>query len=72
MKTKLFVVGCLALSLAACGSDPAKPQPTADVPPPPAPAAEAPKSGGGMFGWLGGGSSSKPDERKGVAVNAYL
>ncbi|MEQ1753528.1 MAG: DUF3576 domain-containing protein [Micropepsaceae bacterium] len=72
MKAKLFAVGCLVLSLAACGSDPEKPQPTADIPPPPAPAAEAPKSGGGMFGWLGGGSASKPDDRKGVAVNAYL
>lgn len=75
MNSKLLVVGFFLLSLSACGSDPEKPQPTADIPPPPAPpAAEAAKtdSGSGMFGWLGSSSGGKPDNRKGVAVNAYL
>ena len=72
MKTKLIAAGCIALFVAGCGSDPEKPKPTADIPPPPAPTqkVEAPGSEGGMFSWLGSGG--KGDERKGVAVNAYL
>ncbi len=69
MSPKYVSVFCAALLLTACGSDPDKPAPTIEAPPPaPAPTAEAP-SDGGMFGWLGGDSG---DERKGVAVNAYL
>lgn len=70
MKTKLLVAGFIAFSLAACGSDPEKPEPKAELPPPSAPAA---KSETGLFSWLGGsGSSGKVEEKKGVAVNAYL
>jgi len=71
MSPKFVSVFCAALLLTACGSDPEKPAPTVEAPPP-APAAktaEAP-SEGGMFNWLGSGSGG--DERKGVAVNAYL
>lgn len=73
MNSKLLAAGFVALTLTACGSDPEKPQPTADIPPPPAPAnAQASGSSSGMLGWFGGGSGGKADERKGVAVNAYL
>ena len=78
MNSKLLAAGFVALSLTACGSDPEKPQPTPDIPPPPAPAAPMPadagKSDTGVFGWFGagGGSGSKVEDRKGVAVNAYL
>lgn len=78
MNIKLLAVGFVALSLTACGSDPEKPQPTADIPPPPAPmAADAAKQDTGVFGWFGAGNGSpgsKGDDHKGkgVAVNAYL
>ena len=88
MKTKLLSVFLAAAVLSGCGSDPEKPQPTADVPPP-APSSTAESGDTGVFGWLGvsGDSSTpstssssssssssglKPEDRKGVAVNAYL
>lgn len=79
MKTKLLSVFLAAAVLTGCGSDPEKATPTADVPPP-APSAKAESGDTGVFGWLGvaGGSSSesssglKAEDRKGVAVNAYL
>jgi hypothetical protein len=88
MKTKLLSVFFAAAVLSGCGSDPEKPQPTADVPPP-APSSKAESGDTGVFGWLGvtGDSSTpstssssssssssglKPEDRKGVAVNAYL
>ncbi|MEQ1864474.1 MAG: DUF3576 domain-containing protein [Micropepsaceae bacterium] len=71
MTSKFVSIACAALLLSACGSDPERPTPTVDVPPP-APAAtktaEAPS--GSMFDVFG--SSGAKDERKGVAVNAYL
>lgn len=75
MKTKLLTAGIIAFVIAGCGSDPEKPKPTADVPPPPAPTQTAENASGdtGVFGWFGAGSKpSKADNRKGVAVNAYL
>ena len=74
MKTKLLTAGCVALLLAGCSSTPEAAKPSADIPPPPAPVqkVEAPGSESGMFSWMGSGSSSKSDDRKGVAVNAYL
>lgn len=74
MKTTLLIAGCVALLLAGCSSTPEAAKPSVDVPPPPAPVqkVETPGSESGMFSWMGSGSSSKPDERKGVAVNAYL
>ena len=85
MKTKLLSVFLAAAVLTGCGSDPEKATPTADVPPP-APSAKSESGDSGVFGWLGvtgdsstssssGSSSSsglKPEDRKGVAVNAYL
>ncbi len=82
MKTKLISVFLAAAVLTGCGSDPEKALPTADVPPP-APSAKADSGDSGVFGWLGvaGDSSSesssstsglKAEDRKGVAVNAYL
>ena len=75
MKTKLLSVLLAAAVLSGCGSDPEKPQPTADVPPPAPSSKESGDSG--VFGWFGGGSSDsssglKAEDKKGVAVNAYL
>jgi hypothetical protein len=66
MMSRPLSIACAALLLAACGSSPEKPAPTADTPPPAA--TETP--GGGVFDWFSSGSTS--DERKGVGVNAYL
>jgi len=72
MTSKIVSLACAALLLTACGSDPERPTPTVDAPPPPVKTAEAP--GGSVFDWFGGsgGGSAAKDERKGVAVNAYL
>jgi hypothetical protein len=54
---------------------PQKPKPVGGIEPPPAPAQKAAEGDTGVFGWFGagGGSSSlRPEDRKGVAVNAYL
>lgn len=76
MKTKLLPVFLAASVLAACGSDPERTQPAGDIPPPPTPARDAPSGDTGVFGWFGAGGSSggavSAEERKGVAVNAYL
>lgn len=75
MKRHLLSVLFVASVLAGCGSDPEKPKPTADIEPPPAPADKGDKSDSGIFGWFGGSGSSsglRPEDRKGVAVNAYL
>jgi hypothetical protein len=59
--------------LTACGSDPEKPAPTVEAPPPPAAPAQAAteSDGGSVLDWFGSSGSSS-DQRKGVAVNAYL
>jgi hypothetical protein len=74
MKRHLACVLLVASVIAGCGSDPEKPKPTVDIEPPPAPADKAGSGDSGIFGWFGGGSSTglKPEDRKGVAVNAYL
>ena len=88
MKTKLLSVFLAAAVLSGCGSDPEKPQPTVDVPPPaPSSKAESGDTGVfGWLGvscdsstpsTSSSSSSSsssglKPEDRKGVAVNAYL
>jgi Domain of unknown function (DUF3576) len=69
MTSKFVGIACATLLLSACGSDPDRPAPTVDVPPPAVKTAEAP--GGSVFDWFGGSGAPK-DERKGVAVNAYL
>jgi len=82
MKTKLISVFLAAAVLSGCGSDPEKATPTAEAPPP-APAAKAESGDTGVFGWLGVAGDSttespapskalKAEDRKGVAVNAYL
>ncbi len=71
MIPKFVSIACAALLLTACGSDPERPTPSAEVPPPaPTQTAAAQTPGGSVFDWTSSGSSS--DERKGVAVNAYL
>jgi hypothetical protein len=76
MKRHLVSVLFVASVLAGCGSDPEKPKPTVDIEPPPAPAENAGKGDTGIFSWFGGGDSNdsglRPEDRKGVAVNAYL
>ena len=77
MKMNLVSALLVASILAGCGSDPEKPRPTGDIEPPPAPAEKAPPGDTGIFSWFGAGSSSgstglRPEDRKGVAVNAYL
>ncbi|MFN8947775.1 MAG: DUF3576 domain-containing protein [Alphaproteobacteria bacterium] len=76
MKRHLVSVLFVASVLAGCGSDPEKPKPTVDIEPPPAPAEKAEKGDTGIFSWFGGGGGSssglRPEDRKGVAVNAYL
>jgi Domain of unknown function (DUF3576) len=74
MTSKFLSLACAALLLSACSSDPDRPTPTVDAPPPPAPKQTAEAPGGSVFDWFGGGGSSSAakDERKGVAVNAYL
>jgi hypothetical protein len=74
MKKHLVSALAVALALAGCGSDPDRAQPTAQIEAPPAPA-PADEGDTGVFGWLGAGKSSsglRPEDRKGVAVNAYL
>jgi len=71
MTSKFVSIACAALMLTACGSDPERPAPTVEAPPPaPTQTAQTQTPGGSVFDWLG--SSGPTDERKGVAVNAYL
>ena len=88
MKTKLISVFLAAAVLSGCGSDPEKGSPTVDAPPPaPSAKAESEDTGVfGWLGVAGDSSSEtssktsssssssglKPEDRKGVAVNAYL
>lgn len=71
MTSKFVSIACATLLLSACGSDPERPTPTVNVPPPaPAATKTAEASSGSMFDVFGSGGAK--DERKGVAVNAYL
>ncbi len=70
MSPKFVSVFCAALLLTACGSDPEKPAPTVEAPPPAATVQTAEAEGGSVLDWFG--SSGTTDQRKGVAVNAYL
>jgi len=75
MRKHLVCTLAVAFALVGCGSDPDRSQPTAQIEAPPAPKAPANEGDTGIFGWFGGGSSSsglRPEDRKGVAVNAYL
>jgi hypothetical protein len=71
MTSKYLSIACAALMLSACGSSTDKPAPTVEAPPPaPAATQTASADSGSAFNWFGGGKGS--DDRKGVAVNAYL
>ena len=73
MIAKYVSIAAAALWLVACSSSSERVEPTVEAPPPPAPAATQTAStgtpGGSVFDWFG---TSTADERKGVAVNAYL
>lgn len=74
---KFFGSVCVALLLSACSGDGTTPPPTIEAPPAPQASARTDASNDtGVFGWMGAGesssSSSAKDDRKGVAVNAYL
>lgn len=65
---------CVAVLLTACSGGGDNPPPTIEAPPP---AKTNASNDTGVFGWMGAGDSSSSstvtkDDRKGVAVNAYL
>jgi hypothetical protein len=75
---KHFVCAFLVASvLSSCGSDPERATPKGEIDPPPTPAQPSADGDTGIFGWFGAGNSDapstlRPEDRKGVAVNAYL
>ncbi len=77
MRKHLVCAFLVASVLSGCGSDPERATPKGEIEPPPAPAQPSADSDTGIFGWFGGGNSDarstlRPEDRKGVAVNAYL
>lgn len=71
MTSKYVSIACAALMLSACGSSPDKATPTVEAPPAaPVQTAQAQTHDNGVFDWFGAGKAT--DDRKGVAVNAYL
>ena len=73
MIAKYVSIAAAALWLVACSSSSEQAEPTVQAPPPPPAATQTAATttpGGSVFDWFG--SSAAADERKGVAVNAYL
>lgn len=73
MIAKYVSIAAAALWLVACSSSSERVEPTVQAPPPPAATQTASTAtpGGSVFDWFGA-NGAQADDRKGVAVNAYL